>query len=469
MAHSGTNYLERAARQPVLWQPWGREAFALAARLDRPVLLYVGGDNCRWCAETDRAIYADPEIGGLINSLFVPVRVDRDERPDVAHHYQTAVEHLAGLRGWPLTVFLTADGAAFFGGTYFPADDPVTGRGLKQLLPEVAKSYHEQRSFVVQQAAMVQELARTGDPASPGPLRPELIQQSTIAVMRDLNEAVHNHTAGGSVVYAEAVSLLLGDSLAQARASALRALDFMLDTSASIVGEDPPLLVRAALAGSLASAWMATGGERYRDAGRALVRTLAKELPDAGVFADQRAYAIGKLLNAALTLRDSVTAIRARAALDALLQRTYARGWGVRHAIPAPLGAVLPQTLQDQVEVGLACIAAHRLDSDPRYRDVAIDLAGIIQKNYADSSGGYFDTADGTDRAKYVLDDVLPGANARAALFFQHLAHVTGDRSYRRRAQRTLETFAGGIGEGGGAGIRATAFVAATRQLLETP
>src|SRR6266516_447935 len=97
MAHSGTSYLARAARQPVRWQPWGRDAFALAAKLDRPVLLYIGSDDCRWCAETDRAIYTNPEIGSLINTLFVPIRVDRDERPDVAQRYQTAVEHLAGL------------------------------------------------------------------------------------------------------------------------------------------------------------------------------------------------------------------------------------------------------------------------------------------------------------------------------------------------------------------------------------
>src|SRR3989454_5483626 len=98
MANWGTSYLSRAARQPVHWQPWGRDAFALAAKLDRPVLLYIGSDACRWCAETDREIYTDREIGALINALFVPIRVDRDERPDVAQRYQAAVERLAGLR-----------------------------------------------------------------------------------------------------------------------------------------------------------------------------------------------------------------------------------------------------------------------------------------------------------------------------------------------------------------------------------
>src|SRR5216110_3715616 len=180
MAHSSTSYLARAARQPVNWQPWGREAFALAAKLDRPVLLYVGSDVCRWCAETDRAIYTNPEIGALINALFVPIRVDRDERPDVAQRYQTAIEWLAGLHGWPLTVFLTADGAPFFGGTYFPADDPITGRGLKQILPEVAKRYHDQRSYIMAQAAVVREMVLTKE--SRLVLRPPLVQQEIAAV-----------------------------------------------------------------------------------------------------------------------------------------------------------------------------------------------------------------------------------------------------------------------------------------------
>src|SRR5206468_13099112 len=195
MAHSGTRYLARAARQPVSWQPWGRDAFALAAKLDRPVLLYIGSDACRWCAETDRAIYTDPEIGSLINALFVPIRVDRDERPEVAQRYQAAVERLAGLHGWPLTVFLTADGSAFFGGTYFPADDPVTGRGLKQLLPEVARSYHDQRSVIVQHAALVRQLMLTGNDASRGVLRTGLIQGAIAAVRSELDDAVRSRAA----------------------------------------------------------------------------------------------------------------------------------------------------------------------------------------------------------------------------------------------------------------------------------
>src|SRR5881296_413067 len=234
MAQSGTHYLTRAARQPVSWQPWGREAFALAARLDRPVLLYVGADECRWCAVMDREVYGDPALGAMIDSLFVPVRVDRDERPDVARRYEAAVQWLAGLRGYPVTAFLTPDGSAFFGGTYFPADDPVTGRGLKQLLPEVARSYREQRRAIDQHAALARQLAASRGAAARGALRPGVIA-AAIDTVRDALAAAARAAGGlGSFVHTQAAALLLA---AYARtddtsylAVARRALDLLVDS-----------------------------------------------------------------------------------------------------------------------------------------------------------------------------------------------------------------------------------------------
>ena len=486
MAHSGTSYLARAARQPVSWQPWGRDAFALAAKLDRPVLLYIGSDACRWCAETDRAIYTDPEIGALINALFIPIRVDRDERPEVAQRYQASVERLAGLHGWPLTVFLTADGSPFFGGTYFPADDPITGRGLKQLLPEIAKRYRDQRPFIIQQAALLRQLVLTTGEAR-GVLRASLIQQGIDTLSRDLNEAVTARTTAGSVMHVEAASLLFTEYARYRDTAALsvgrRALDLMLDTSALAAAEDPPRLVRAALVGALAKAWVVTGETRYRDAGRALVRVLAHDLPDlaaltgdGAVFADHEAYVVENLMLAAATLGEPSVEKHARAALDVLLQRTYARGWGVRHAVAGGSGsggagsATPLGLLQDQVRIAAACLAAYQISNEPRYRAVAIDLTAIIDSRYADSLGGYFDTAEPPpglgDRSKHILDDMLPGPNAAAARLLARLADATGDPSYRRRAQATLEAFAGTVG---GAGLRATTFLAAARETLGTP
>ncbi len=482
MAHSSTNYLARAARQPVNWQPWGREAFALAAKLDRPVLLYVGSDVCRWCAETDRAIYTDPEIGALINALFVPIRVDRDERPDVAQRYEAAVERLAGLHGWPLTVFLTADGAPFFGGTYFPADDPVTGRGLKQILPEVARSYRDQRSFIVQQAAMVRQLVLTGGGASRGVLHTALLREEIAGVRVALDQAARVRAVTGSVMHAEAVTLLLAVSARDrdtfSLTTARRALDLMMDTAAGNAGEDPPRLVRAAIAGTLAKAWVVTGDERYRELGRVLVRALARGLTESdherAIFADQEAYVIEAVMLSAATFGEISAGRRARVALDDLLRRTYARAGGVRHAIS---GTIATQALlQDQVQVASACLVAHQLTDEPRYLDVALDLAAILERAYADPIGGYYDTAlppspvplapPLTDRTKHFLDDVLPGANAAAARFLLHLGQVTGDAAHRRRAQATLEAFAGSVS---GSGIRASTFLSVAWEIMGSP
>ncbi|HEY3279154.1 MAG TPA: DUF255 domain-containing protein [Gemmatimonadales bacterium] len=481
MANTGTSYLTRAARQPVSWQPWGRDAFALAARLDRPVLLYVGGDACRWCTETDRAIYTDPEIGALINALFVPVRVDRDERPDVAQRYQAAVETMAGLRGWPLTVFLTSDGAPFFGGSYFPADDPVTGRGLKQILPEVAKSYRDQRAFIVRHAALVRQLALAAGGGTRGVLQPARIRAQVAAARAGVDAAARTRALVGSVMHVGATSLLLDEyarhddtaSLAVAR----RALDVLLDSAAVASGppagarEDPPRLVRAALARALAKAWVMTGDVRYRDAGRVQTRALARELADPqgrAVFADQEGYAIEAVIFAASALGEPAAERGARAALDGLLQRVYARGWGVRHAV---VGAVQGGgLLQDQVQVAGACVAAFQAWGEPRYLAVARDLAAALERAYADPLGGYYDVAAPdqavpalSDRTKDVFDDLLPGANAWAARVLLRLAESTGDVAYRRRAEAALEAFAG---VPDGAGVRAASFLAAAREIL---
>src|SRR5260370_16657316 len=102
MGQATASYLARAARQPVSWQPWGRDAFALAARLDRPILLYVGADDCRWCGVMDREVYGDPLLGAMIDSLFVPIRVARDQRPDLAARYPAPLPLLSRLRPHPI-------------------------------------------------------------------------------------------------------------------------------------------------------------------------------------------------------------------------------------------------------------------------------------------------------------------------------------------------------------------------------
>jgi uncharacterized protein YyaL (SSP411 family) len=115
-------YLLQHAHNPVDWFPWGAEAFERAQSLDRPVLLSVGYSACHWCHVMERESFDDPETAALMNGLFVSIKVDREERPDVDAIYMKAVQAMTGQGGWPLTAVLTPDGAPFFGGTYFPPD-----------------------------------------------------------------------------------------------------------------------------------------------------------------------------------------------------------------------------------------------------------------------------------------------------------------------------------------------------------
>lgn len=481
MAQSGTTYLMRAARQPVGWQQWGREAFAIAARLDRPLLLYIGADDCGWCARMDRESYGDAALGALIDSLFVPVRVDRDERPDIARRYQAALQSLAGLRGYPVTVFLLPDGSPFFGGTYFPKDDPVTGRGLRQLLPEVARSYREQRETIRRHAALVRQLAVAKSAVAHGVVRPELVDAEVAGVGRAVEAALGAPEVLRAFPYAQAVGLLLaeygrfGDTLALRLATA--ALGVLVDSldggEAGGMGgeqvESSPELVRALLLRNLAAAWALTADARLRDAGKSLARALGRRVAtdERPVFADREAYVIAAVIEAGVALGDTAAAETAGAALDRLLDRVYGPGQGVRHAVVGSVTGLL----QDQVQVAAACLAAYGAFGDQRHLEVAQDIAAVLDRDFADPLGGYFDSVQPdpaaaalADRTKQVLDDLLPGANAWAAHVLFRLADATGERRYGRRAEATLAAFAGAIK---GEGVRAASYLSAARQALE--
>jgi hypothetical protein len=142
---SASPYLRSAAHQPIGWYEWGESAFSRAKSEDKPVLLDIGAVWCHWCHVIDRESYENPEIATIINEHFVPVKVDRDERPDVDSRYQSAISAISGQGGWPLTGFLMSDGRPFFGGTYFPPEDQQGRPGFRRVLLAVADAYKNKR------------------------------------------------------------------------------------------------------------------------------------------------------------------------------------------------------------------------------------------------------------------------------------------------------------------------------------
>src|SRR3989475_4674277 len=141
LAAETSPYLLQHAHNPVDWYPWSEEAFARARAENRPILLSVGYSACHWCHVMERESFEDENTARLMNELFVNVKVDREERPDVDDVYMKAVQMLTGRGGWPMTVFLTPDGKTFYGGTYFPPVDRHCLHGVPRLLQAVVRAY----------------------------------------------------------------------------------------------------------------------------------------------------------------------------------------------------------------------------------------------------------------------------------------------------------------------------------------
>src|SRR3954467_14065509 len=155
LASETSPYLLQHAENPVDWYPWGDEAFSLARSSDRPVLVSIGYAACHWCHVMERESFEDPEVASLMNSSFVCIKVDREERPDADAIYMDAVQAMTGQGGWPLNAFLTPDGVPFYAGTYFP---PGPRHGLpawRQVLQAIADSWATQRAEIEQAAGRI--------------------------------------------------------------------------------------------------------------------------------------------------------------------------------------------------------------------------------------------------------------------------------------------------------------------------
>jgi uncharacterized protein YyaL (SSP411 family) len=150
-------YLRQHADNPVDWYPWGEEAFEVARATDRPILLSVGYSACHWCHVMAHESFEDPDTAAVMNELFVNIKVDREERPDVDAIYMDAITSLTGQGGWPMTVFLMPDRRPFFGGTYFPKDSRGGMPSFTELMHRVNDAWQDHRDSLVEQATQLTE------------------------------------------------------------------------------------------------------------------------------------------------------------------------------------------------------------------------------------------------------------------------------------------------------------------------
>jgi uncharacterized protein len=182
-------YLLQHRDNPVHWQSWSEATLAAAKTADKPILLSIGYAACHWCHVMARESFEDPEIAATMNRLFVNVKVDREERPDLDQVYQHALALMGEQGGWPLTMFLTPEGEPFWGGTYFPPD-PRWGRpGFPQVLEAISEAYARKRDDVAKNVVVLREaLQRLGQPQQGGAIARRQLDPFAERLLRETDQ-----------------------------------------------------------------------------------------------------------------------------------------------------------------------------------------------------------------------------------------------------------------------------------------
>jgi uncharacterized protein len=287
LAGETSPYLRQHRENPVDWYPWGDEAFAEARRRDVPLLLSVGYSACHWCHVMAHESFENGGVAGVMNELFVNVKVDREERPDVDAVYMEAVQTMTGQGGWPMTVFLTPDGQPFFGGTYFPPTARGGMPGFVDLCKAVDDAWRNRRTELLEQAGKLTEAIRrtaslSGGADRPGPAVLERAADELRAAFDgewggfgrapkfpqsmalDLLLRVHHRTGdeGELAVVAESLDAMASGGMYDHLGGGFHR--YSVDAFWMVPHFEKMLYDQALLARVLLHAWQVTGEARYR-------------------------------------------------------------------------------------------------------------------------------------------------------------------------------------------------------------
>lgn len=320
LAAETSPYLLQHARNPVDWFPWGPDALARAKLLDRPIFLSIGYAACHWCHVMERESFEDEATAAVLNAHFVPVKVDREERPDLDQLYMGAVQAMTGQGGWPMSVFLTPDGRPFFGGTYFP-DTPRHGMpSFRQVLEGVRQAWTTQRTQVEEAGSRLVAALVDAQRAAPadGEVPPATVLAEAAAGIEASFDAVHGGW-GRAPKFPQpmTVALLLRRHLVTGDARPLEIARASLDAMAAggirdqlgggfhryatderwlVPHFEQMLYDNAQLARVYLHAWALTGDEAYREVATGTLDYLLRELrtDDGGFAASQDADTNGE-------------------------------------------------------------------------------------------------------------------------------------------------------------------------------
>jgi hypothetical protein len=301
LAHETSPYLLQHKDNPVDWHPWGEEALARAREEDRPILLSIGYSACHWCHVMERESFENDETARLMNELFVCVKLDREERPDLDSIYMEACQAMTGSGGWPLNAFLTPEQVPFYAGTYFPPEPRMGMPSWRQVLEAVAHAWQEKRDEIRAGGSRIAERLRGGALLQPSsePLQEAALDAAVEGLRSDYDAANGGFGSAPKFPPASALELLLRRGEAEMTSHTLRAMASggMYDQVGggfSRYSVDPYWLVphfekmlydNALLARAYLHGWQVTGDELFRRvAEETLDWTLREMRADEGGF-----------------------------------------------------------------------------------------------------------------------------------------------------------------------------------------
>jgi uncharacterized protein len=305
LAQETSPYLLQHADNPVDWFPWGEEALSRARGEDRPILLSVGYAACHWCHVMAHESFEDEQTAARMNELYVNVKVDREERPDLDALYMDAVVTLTGHGGWPMTVFLTPEGEPFYGGTYYPPEPRHGLPSFRQILEAVAEAYRERRGDVARTAGELVEAIRRGSEARPStdPLTESILGDAVRGLSRVFDPTWGGFGTAPKFPPASALELLMRRGELDMVSRTLDAMAaggmydligggfhrYSVDEQWLVPHFEKMLYDNALLVPAYLHGWLLTGTPRYREIVEETVEYMLRELalPE-GAFASSQ-------------------------------------------------------------------------------------------------------------------------------------------------------------------------------------
>jgi uncharacterized protein YyaL (SSP411 family) len=480
LEHSTSPYLQQHAHNPVAWRPWGDEAVEAARREDKPLLVSIGYASCHWCHVMAHESFEDEATARFLNEHFVPVKVDREERPDLDEIYMTAMHLMTGRGGWPLNVFLTPDLKPFYGGTYWPPVERL-GPSFRRVLESVARAYRDNRAGVEASAEDVAiALARALDVRPAGGVPDDRLIGRAAAALRARFDAAWGGFGGAPKFPQPTVLRLL---LAGARRTGSHedidmvtaTLDAMarggvydqlgggfhrysVDARWRVPHFEKMLYDNALLAVAYLEAFQAAGRPLHARVARETLDWMLREMRDAGggLHSALDADTDGEEGRFYVWTRDEVDAVLGdeayrRAAADVahfIRRRMIAPDGGLLHAFRGGR-AHTPGMLDDYAYVLAGLVDLYEAAFDPAVLAEAVRLAGEMLRRFAARGGGLYQTQAAQPhlltRIQRATDGATPSGAGTAAHALLRLAALTGRQDFADRARDVLAATGGDV------------------------